>query len=451
MADALESITVSTKLQRIAELARKAPDMVLLTIAHHIDVEFLHEAYRRTRKNGAAGVDGETAAQYAENLEDNLRSLHERFKSGSYHAPPVRRVHIPKGDGRSSRPIGIPTFEDKVLQRAVSMVLEAIYEQDFLNCSYGFRPERSAHQALAALWQALMSMNGGWVVEVDVQSFYDSLDHGHLRSFLDQRVRDGVIRRVIGKWLKAGVMSSGVLEHSGAGTPQGGVVSPLLANVYLHEVVDKWFMTMAKPCMHGRTELIRYADDFVIVCEHEEDARRLMAVLPKRFGKYGLTLHPAKTRVVRFERPRRNQKGPHGPSGPPGAAKQTFDFLGFTHYWSHSLQGAWIVKKRTAKSRLGRSLRNINTWCRGHRHLALAAQQRQLGQKLRGHYGYFGVTGNITCLQSFYAGVINRWRYWLGQRSQRGYINWAHFSRLLRQYSLPRPRIMHGYHSAANP
>ena len=236
---------ISTRLQQIAELARR-DRRVLTTLAHHIDIEFLREAYRRTRKDGAAGVDGETAATYAKDLDENLRGLLDRFKSGEYWAPPVRRVHIPKGDGSRTRPIGIPTFEDKILQRAVTMVLEAVYEQDFLDCSYGFRPTRSTHDALQALWDGLMKMHGGWVLEIDIEKFFDTLVHEHLRTFLDRRVRDGVLRRTINKWLKAGVLEAGELHYEDAGTPQGGVISPLLANVYLHEVLDMWFESEVK-------------------------------------------------------------------------------------------------------------------------------------------------------------------------------------------------------------
>jgi group II intron reverse transcriptase/maturase len=246
------SENISTKLQRIAELARQRSGVALTTLAHHIDTEFLGEAYRRTRKDGAAGVDGQTAKEYAAQLKVNLAALLDRFKSGEYRAPPVRRVHIPKGDGRTTRPIGIPTFEDKVLQRAVTMVLEAVYEQEFLECSYGFRPGRSAHQALQSAWKGLMRMGGGWVLEIDIKSFFDTVDHGHLRSFLDQRVRDGVIRRMIDKWLKAGVLEDGRVSYPDEGTPQGGVLSPLLANVYLHEVLDKWFEKDVLPRMRGK-------------------------------------------------------------------------------------------------------------------------------------------------------------------------------------------------------
>ena len=245
-------------------------------------------------------MDGQTAADYAANLEGNLRSLLDRAKSGRYQAPPVRRVHIPKGTGPETRPIGIPTFEDKVLQRAVVMVLEAVYEQDFLDCSYGFRPGRSAHQALDALWHRLMEMRGGWVLEIDIRKFFDTLDHRHLHAILRRRVRDGVLLRLIGKWLNAGVLEDGSVTHPEAGSPQGGVISPVLANIYLHEVLDKWFEQTVKPRLKGRAFLIRYADDAVLVFEREGDARRVLDVLPKRFGKYGLTLHPEKTRLVPF-------------------------------------------------------------------------------------------------------------------------------------------------------
>jgi group II intron reverse transcriptase/maturase len=418
--------------------------MALTTLAHNIDIDFLREAHRRTRKDGAAGVDGQTAADYAGNLEGNLAALLEGFKSGRYRAPPVRRVHIPKGDGTKTRPIGIPTFEDKVLQRAVAMVLEAVYEQDFLNCSYGFRPGRSAHQALQALWDGMMEMGGGWVVEVDIQGFFDSLDHGQLRGFLDQRVRDGVVRRAIDKWLKAGVMQDGELVHTEGGTPQGGVVSPLLANVYLHEVLDRWFEAEVKPRLKGRGFLIRYADDFVVVLSSESDARRVMDVLPKRFGRYGLTLHPEKTRLVPFQRPTGGT--PRGRAEP-----GSFELLGFTHHWAQSLRGRWFVRRKTAPSRLGRALQRVGEWCRRNRHLPVAMQQQSLTQKLRGHYGYFGITGNAAALGGFFYEVKRVWRLWLDRRSQRAKMTWPRFQKLLERYPLPPPVVVHSvYRSAAN-
>jgi RNA-directed DNA polymerase len=429
-------ISVSTRLQQIAELARQSPSMVLTTLAHHVDVEFLREAYRRTRKDGAPGVDRQTADQYAENLESNLRSLLDRFKSGTYQAPPVKRVHIPKGDGSKTRPIGIPTFEDKILQRVVTMVLEAIYEQEFHGCSFGFRPGRSAHQALQALWEALTAMGGGWVLELDIRSFFDSLVHEHLRSFLDQRVRDGVLRRTIDKWLKAGVLEDGAVTFPDSGSPQGGVVSPLLANVYLHEVLDSWFEKQVRPRLAGRAVLIRYADDAVIAFSSERDARRVLNVLSKRFGKYGLTLHPEKTRLVPFRKTSSTSGGEReGRSG-------TFDLLGFTHYWGRSRRGYPVIKRRTARSRLRRALVQVALWCRVNRHQRVNEQQRSLNLKLRGHYGYYGITGNFHALKCFTRGVRVTWRKWLNRRSQRAKMSWERFSRLLQRYPLLPPRVV---------
>lgn len=426
---------ISTKLQRIAELAKQVPT-ALNTLAHHIDIEFLREAYRRTRKDGATGVDGETAASYAKDLDENLRGLLERFKSGTYWAPPVRRVHIPKGDGSKTRPIGIPTFEDKVLQRAVTMVLEAIYEQEFLDCSYGFRPARSAHHALQALWEGLMKMHGGWALEIDIEGFFDTLVHEHLRTFLDQRVRDGVLRRTINKWLKAGVLEATELRYADAGTPQGGVISPLLANVYLHEVLDKWFEAEARPRLQGNAFLIRYADDAVLVFSSEQDARKVMEVLPKRFGKYGLKLHPEKTRLVKFVRPQKHDT-------PKSADSDSFDLLGFTHFWGKSRSNSWVVKRETARSRFGRALKRVSQWCRVHLHDTLAKQHRHLTQALRGHYGYFGITGNATALARFQYEVIHAWQKWLHRRTGRGAMPWPRFMRVLKRFPLPPPRVVH--------
>ncbi|MGH9893094.1 MAG: group II intron reverse transcriptase/maturase, partial [bacterium] len=370
--------------------------MAFTSLAHHLDVEWLREAYRRTRKDGAAGVDGVTAADYERDLEGNLERLLSRAKSGAYRAPPVRRVHIPKGNSATeTRPIGIPTLEDKVLQRAIVMLLEPIYEEDFSESSFGFRPQRSAHQALDALWQGASAGGGGWVLEVDIRKFFDTLDHGRLREFLRLRIRDGVVLRLIGKWLNAGVMEEGNLSFPEAGSPQGGVISPLLANLYLHYVLDEWFEQEVKPRLQGRTWMVRYADDFVMGFTHEADAHRVQEVLPKRFGKFGLTLHPDKTRLIPFHRPQPRSRGKGvGPAGRPG----TFDFLGFTHYWGRSRRGKWVVKRKTAANRFRRSLQAVSAWCRRHRHLAVGEQQRKLNQKLQGHYAYYGITGNAPAL-----------------------------------------------------
>lgn len=444
MKETLGSVNISTKLEQVAKLAKEAPDMAFTTLAHHLDVEWLREAYRRTRKDGAAGVDGQTADEYAVHLEDNLRSLLERAKSGTYRAPPVRRVHIPKGDGSQTRPIGIPTFEDKVLQRSVAMVLEAVYEQDFLHSSYGFRPGRSAHQALEALQHQAVCMAGGWVLEVDIKKFFDTLDHSHLREILRRRVRDGVLLRLIGKWLHAGVLEAGAVSYPVAGSPQGGVISPLLSNIYLHEVLDVWFEQEVKPRLRGRAFQIRYADDFVLVFSCEEDARRVLEVLPKRFGKYGLTLHPEKTRLVEFRRPDQRPSSGGSGAGKPG----TFDLLGFTHFWALSRRGKWVVKRKTETGRFSRALWRIKDWCRHHRHQAIEQQHETLAQKLRGHFGYFGITGNSEAIGRFRELVIHIWRRWLSRRSQRGWMNWDRMRKLLARYPLPPARVGRPYSPA---
>ena len=441
--------SVSTKQQRIAELARQGPQMVFTSLAHHIDIEWLREAYRCTRKDGAAGVDGQTAQEYAANLEVNLQSLLDRAKSGTYFAPPVRRVHIPKGTGNETRPIGIPTFEDKVLQRAVVMVLESVYEQDFMDCSYGFRLNRSPHRALESLRNQMMEMKGGWIVEVDIRKFFDTLDHPHLRDLLGQRIRDGVLRKLIDKWLKAGVMEAGQLSYADAGSPQGGVISPMLSNVYLHYVLDVWFEQEVKPRMKGRAFLVRFADDFVMGFEQEQDARRVLEVLPKRFAKYGLTLHPTKTRRVRFTRPPK-QDPPQG--GDSGQGPGTFDLLGFTHYWGRSLQGNWVIKRKTSRSRLSRAVKAIRQWCRQHRHQKVSQQHRTLVLKMRGHYAYYGITCNMEALSRYSHQAVLAWRKWLSRRSQRAYLSWARFKELLKRYPLPPPQIVHSaYKPVANP
>jgi RNA-directed DNA polymerase len=436
--------TVSTKRQRIAELAKRTPKMGLTSLNHHLDIDWLREAYRRTRKDGAVGVDGVTAAEYEQNLEDNLRTLLDRAKSGLYRAPPVRRVYIPKGSGgKKKRPIGIPTLEDKILQRAVVMLLEPIYEEDFLDGSYGFRPDRSPHQALAALWKRSMDGECRWLLEVDIQKFFDTLDHAHLRQFLKHRVRDGVILRLIGKWLKAGVMEEGNLSYPKAGSPQGGVISPLLANVYLHYVLDEWVERDVRPRMRGRVCLIRYADDFVMGFTHEGDARKIAEVLPKRLAKYGLRTHPEKTRLRRFHRPPRPARGKGGSeTGRP----ETFDFLGFTHYWGRSLKGSWMVKRKTARSSLTRALIAVNQWCKRFRHLSLPEQQVALGQKIRGHCSYFGIVGNSLALVHYRRWVIRIWKKWLSRRSrERNRLPWDKFERLLERYPLQEAVAYHSY------
>ena len=317
----MRSPTVYTKLQQLAKQAVQHPDRVFTTVAHLVDVDMLREAFYRT-PDKAPGVDKVTKKAYERDLEANLVDLHKRLRTGRYFAPPVERVWIDREDGKK-RPIGKPTLEDKVAQRAYAMVLSAIYEKDFLSCSYGYRLGLSPHHALDALRVQAMKKNVHWVVDADIKGFFDSIPRGQLREVLHKRVHDGGMTRQIGKWLNAGVMEEGHLSYPEQGTPQGGVISPLLANIYLHEVLDEWFEHQIKPCLKGQAFLIRFADDFVIGCELECDARKLMAVLPKRFSRYGLTIHPEKTVLVPFGKPTATWEHRNG----------TFDFLGFTHYW----------------------------------------------------------------------------------------------------------------------
>jgi len=438
--DTQGSWEVLTKQQHIAVLGQKYPERSFTALAHHIDLGWLREAYRQTRKEAAVGVDRQTGAEYGEDLEENLKDLLERFKSGQYKAPPVRRVEIPKGKGET-RPIGVPTFEDKVLQRAVVMLLEPLYEQDFLDCSYGFRPDRSAHEALEEIWQRLMRQGGGWVLEVDIRKYFDTLDWKQLREILDRRVRDGVIRRQIDKWLKAGVWEQGEWHSQSRGTPQGGVISPMLSNIYLHAVLDEWFEEEVQKRLKGAGYLVRFADDFVMIFELEQDARRVMEVLGKRLQRYGLTIHSEKTRLVEFRSPRGGNPGGRPRGG-------TFDFLGFTHYWGKSRKGAWVVQRKTSKNRLSRSLQQIHQWCRQHRHRRIRWQHRKLSQKVQGHYAYYGITGNGRSLQAFLEGVKKSWYKWLKRRSRNRRLDWERYNQLLQHYPLPAIRIVHSVYAA---
>ena len=433
-------MNVSTKQQRIAELAKRSPETSFTSLNHYLDLDWLEAAYRRLRKDSAPGYDAQTVQDYGEELEANLHSLLGRAKSGSYFAPPVRRVYVPKGTGKETRPIGVPSTEDKLLQRAVAMLLEPIYEQDFLDCSYGFRPGRSAHDALDTLWRQSMEARVQWILDVDISKFFDTLDQAQLRGLLQHRVRDGVITRLVGKWLNAGVLEQGAVHYPEQGTPQGGSISPLLSNVYLHYVLDQWFATEVKPRMRGRAFMIRFADDVVMGFEHQEEAERVLRVLRKRFAKYGLTLHPDKTRLVHFGRPK----------GADAQRPGTFDFLGFTHYWGRSQKGKWVIKRKTARTRLNRGLKRIGEWCRANRHRPLAEQQAKLTRKLQGHFAYFGITGNLRCLRQYREEVERLWRKWLTRRSRGAPMPWERFQRLLRRYPLPAARVVHSIY-VANP
>jgi len=425
--------TVSTSLSRIAEQSARDPDLVFTTLAHHMTVEFLREAFSRVRPNAAPGIDGVTWHAYEWNLSANLEDLHRRLREGRYRAPPVRRAWIDKEDGRR-RPLGIPTLEDKIVQRAVVMLLEAVYEPLFREFSYGFRRGRSAHQALAYLRTQCLELGINWIVDADVSSYFDKIDHGHLRTFLKKKVNDGALLRLIGKWLNAGVLDQGCLQRPESGSPQGGVISPILANVYLHYVLDEWITGAVQPHLSGEYFVVRFADDFVIGCAERSDAERVYAVLPKRFARFGLTIHPTKSRLIQFSRP----------SWRAGKGTGTFDFLGFTHYWGKTRKGGWTIKRKTRRARIQRAHKAIWAWCRDHRHWSVPEQHRCLGAKLQGHYAFYGIRGNYKALQVVYKYVEKAWKHWLGRRTRSGYLTWEVFDTKYRQvFPLPKPRIVH--------
>lgn len=423
-------------------LARNNPAMAFTSLNHYLDYEWVKYAYECTRKDAAAGVDGLRAEDYAANLEQNLCSLIDRLKSGAYRAPPVRRHYIQKPDG-GERGLGIPCFEDKVAQRAVVMLLEPIYEQSFLGCSFGFRPGRNAHQALQAVRGGIMERGGRWILDVDVRKYFDSIDRVKLREFLARRVTDGVVRRLIDKWLKAGVMEEGQLLYPKAGTPQGGVVSPCLANVFLHYVLDEWFVEQVQARLRGPSVLVRYCDDFVMLFAYRDDAERVLSVLAKRFGKYGLQLHPEKTRMVDF------RFNPLTSGANEDAALATrFNFLGFTHVWGRSRQGKATLRQRTAKDRFARTLKAIREQCRRMRHWSMREQHERMSRMLTGHFAYFGIRGNSARLAQLSYHAQRAWHKWLSRRSRERSLTWDAFNRILAVLPLPKPRINSCYAAA---
>jgi len=432
MTDASMSERMSPELLKVMERAQREPEGRFHSLAHLMNVPALERAYHRLRKDAAVGVDGITKELYGKEIDSNLRDLHQRLESKRYRHQALRRVYIPKEKGQR-RPIGISALEDKIVQGAVRDVLEAVYEQDFLDCSYGFRPKRSAHDTVRALNHAVHRGKVSWILEADIVSFFDSLDRTKLKEMLQTRIVDGSLLRLIGKCLHVGVLDGEEYSEPDRGTTQGSVLSPLLGNVYLHNVLDVWFEREVKPRLRGEATLIRYADDFVIGFEHRDDAERVLAVLGKRMERYGLALHPDKTRLIAFARPRAPQRGGKGPS--------TFDFLGFTFYWRQSRRGRWMMWCKTRHARLRRAIQSVAEWCRRHRHLPVAVQHAALKRRLVGHFNYFGVNGNsrsLACLVSVTARV---WLKWLRRRSQRTRLTWKRFKQLLERFPLPQPRI----------
>lgn len=433
MTDASRSLGMSTGLRTVAERAKREPAGRFHSLAHLIDEELLAGVYRRLRGDAAVGVDGITKEQYGQEQQSNLRDLHERLRTKRYRHQPIRRVHIPKEKGRT-RPIGISVTEDKVVQGALREVLQAIYEQDFLDCSYGFRPGRSAHDAVRALTRAVDGGEANWILEFDVVSFFDSVDRKHLMEMLQRRVADGSILRLVGKCLHVGVLDGAEFTEPSVGTVQGSTLSPLLGNAYLHYVLDLWFTEEVKPRLKGKAMLVRYADDGVLGFERQDDAQRVMAVLGKRLERFGLTLHPEKTRLLDFRRPLRSRGEGRSPT--------TFDFLGFCWYWRRTRRGSWSVTCKTRRARLARAIKAVHTWCRENRHLPVRQQHAALSRRVQGHINYFGVNGNMASLSRFAWQVTRSWFKWLNRRSQRARLNWDRFEDLLGDFPLPQPRIV---------
>ena len=423
---------MSTGLLRVVERARREPEGRFHSLAHLIDVPALERAFHRLRADAAVGVDGVSKEDYGQELEANLVELHGRMKAKRYRHQPLRRVHIPKGDGRT-RPIGISAVEDKIVQGAVREVLEAVYEQDFRECSYGFRPGRGAHDAIRALNGAVYQGKVSWILEADIESFFDSLDRTKLEEMLRIRVADGSLRRLVGKCVRVGVLDGEERTEPERGAPQGSGLSPLLGNLYLHYTLDVWFEREVKPRLGGEAVLVRYCDDFVIGFERREDAQRVSEVLGKRMERFGLKLHPEKTRLIAFERPEAGQRGGKGPG--------TFEFLGFTMYWRRTRSGRWQMWCKTRSKGLRRFNRAVAEWCRRHRHLPVKVQHAALKRRLVGHFNYFGVNGNNRSLDRVVYATVRVWFKWLRRRSQRKRLTWERFNRLLKRFPLPRPRV----------
>lgn len=431
MAATLMAENKSPELLKVMERA-KDPTFTFRALAHHLNEEALTRAYHRIRSNAAVGIDGITKEQYGQDLERNIRGLRERLRTKRWRHQPIRRIHIPKETGKS-RPIGISTTEDKVVQEALRELLEVIYEPMFHEGSYGFRRGRSAHDALRSLNGMLFRGEVSWFLEIDVESFFDSIDRTMLLGMIQERVADGSLRRLIGKCLHVGVFDGEQYEEPEEGTVQGSVLSPVLGNIYLHHVLDQWFERDVVPRLRGQARLIRYADDALIGFSQEVDARKVLEALKRRFERYGLRLHPEKTRIVPFTRPDRTRNK--------GKAMATFDFLGFTHHWRRARSGRWMPWVRTRTARLRRFIRTIAAWCRSHRHLPVSEQHAALTQRIAGHFNYFGVNGNVPCLRHVLRACMVVWHKWLNRRSQRASKNWDAFNDMLRQYPLPKASV----------
>jgi RNA-directed DNA polymerase len=434
---------MSTQIDRLSELAKEDPKRQFYSIAHMITFGALYAAFRGLRKKASAGVDGVTYEEYERDVAGNIQTLHERLRNGKYQAQPLRRVYILKENGKQ-RPISIPALEDKIVQKATVEILNAIYEQDFLDCSYGFRPGRGQHQALDEMGRVICTRPTGWILEIDVTAYFDSIVREQLMEMIEKRVRDGSVLCLIRKWIQVGVIEEGRLLLSETGTGQGQTISPLLANIYLHHVLDEWFENEVKPRLRGEAHEIRFADDAVLCFQYKKDADKVMEVLPKRFAKYGLTIHPEKTRLVEFGRYAEEDAKRQGKK------PATFDFLGFTYVCARSRRGKFTVHVRTMKKRFRRGLKAIAEWCQENRHRPVGEQQKILNAKLRGHYQYYGRPTNYRSIWQFYQEVRHIWRKWLSRRTRGHGMTVETFVGLLREHPLLLPRILHSWTGAGS-
>jgi len=428
------------KISLITGHARRDPDFQFTSLAHLLDVEYLRDCYKSLNRNKAVGVDNVSWEEYGNNLEENLEQLVSRLKRKKYKPIPARRVYIPKSE-TEKRPLGISALESKIVERGITWILESIYEQDFLNCSYGFRPGRNCHQALKELNDLIMFQPVSHIVEADIEGFFDNVSHEKLMEFIRIRINDTTLLNLIEKFLKAGYIDEGKLVTTDTGTPQGSILSPMLANIFLHYVLDTWFETTVKSHVKGFCEIVRYADDFVCVVRYAEEARRIKQGLENRFNKYGLRIHPTKSRNISFGRfERKNAEAQN-------RRTNTFDFLGFTHYCDNSRKGNFKIGRKTSRKKYIAKCKEMNAWLKAIRNQVKTKDWwKILIAKLRGHFQYYGVSENYNGIVRFYKFTIKMVRKGMNRRSQKRKMSWDRFTKYLEHYPLPKPKIVHSFY-----